>query len=107
MTNVNVASLEDIAAMKIAAIADRGTKRDFIDLYFLAKLFPLVKIIDFYDQKFKNLANAKTHILKGLVYFTDAESEPTPRMVQSVNWSEVKKFFEEEVKKISQKQLGT
>jgi len=105
-TKTPIASLEDIAAMKVGAISRRGRKRDFIDLYFLTKIFPLKKAIDFYDKKYQDLASQRTHILKSLIYFTDAESEPTPRMIQPVNWSEVKKFFEEEVKKITQKQLG-
>ena len=35
--NINIASITDIAAMKIAAISEIGTKRDFIDLYFILK----------------------------------------------------------------------
>jgi predicted nucleotidyltransferase component of viral defense system len=34
---IELASLKDIAAMKLAAIMDRGTKRDFIDLYFFSE----------------------------------------------------------------------
>lgn len=42
--NLFVAQLEDLATMKILAISDRGTKRDFIDLYFLCQ-----KIMSFTD----------------------------------------------------------
>ena len=40
--NLSIAKPLDLAAMKILAISDRGTKRDFIDLYFLCqKIKPL------------------------------------------------------------------
>jgi len=32
---IKFAGLKDIAAMKLAAITGRGTKKDFIDVYFL------------------------------------------------------------------------
>lgn len=101
LNNLHLASLEDLAAMKIAAIADRGTKRDFIDLYFLSRFYPLVKFLEFYDQKYQNLATNKPHILRSLVYFADAEADPMPEMIKPVGWEEVKKFFEEEVKKLA------
>lgn len=102
LNHTNLASLADIAAMKIAAIADRGTKRDFIDLFFLAKVFPTEKMLMFYDQKYKNLQASKTHVLRSLFYFAEADNDAPPQMIQAVDWQEVKKFFEQEVKKISQ-----
>lgn len=101
LTNTNLASTEDICAMKILAACQRGTKRDFVDLFFIAKKTPIDHMISLYHQKFKNTASEKTHILKSLIYFTDAEKEPMPKMIIPVNWQEIKKFFEKEVKKIS------
>lgn len=99
--NAKLASLKDIAAMKIAAIADRGTKRDFIDLFFLAKSFSLEEMLKFYDLKYKNLASRQTHILKSLFYFVDAEGEPMPEMLEDISWKQVKQFFEKEIKRIA------
>ena len=99
--NAKLASLEDIAAMKIAAIADRGTKRDFIDLFFLTKSLSLKEMLKFYNRKYKNLASRQTYILKSLFYFVDAEKDPMPEMIEKINWQEVKTFFEKEVKKIA------
>lgn len=48
-----LASLEDLAAMKLLAIAQRGRKRDFIDLHtLLKKKFQLRQMIDFFMQKY-------------------------------------------------------
>ena len=50
--NIKVASIPDITAMKLVAISQRGTKRDFIDIYYLLKKFSLDKIIRFTEKKF-------------------------------------------------------
>ncbi len=102
-SRISIADIKDITAMKIAAIADRGTKRDFIDLYFILaveKLLTLSDALKLYDRKFKTLKQNKVHILKSLVYFEDAEKDEMPRMIRPVNWERVKEFFVEENKKV-------
>ena len=99
---INIVDVRDIAAMKIAAIASRGTKRDFVDLYFICKeTISLKKAIQFYDKKYKNLAATSIHIIKSLVYFDDAEPDEMPRMLKEVAWEDIKKYFENEVRKIA------
>ena len=99
---VNITDVRDIAAMKIAAIASRGTKRDFVDLYFICKEnVSLPDAIQLYDKKYENLATTKIHIVKSLVYFEDAESDETPKMLKKAAWEEIKRYFEKEVKKMA------
>ncbi|MDO8570256.1 MAG: nucleotidyl transferase AbiEii/AbiGii toxin family protein [Candidatus Daviesbacteria bacterium] len=106
-SKVNVSSLEDISAMKIAAVCERGTKRDFIDLYFLIKKkFSLDDILNFYDKKYKKLASNFLHIVKSLNYFDDAESQSMPDMLIPVSWDEVKKFFQDQVILLAKRKLG-
>lgn len=101
---INILDIRDIAAMKIAAIASRGSKRDFVDLYFVCKkVISLGNAIRLYDRKYKNLATTRIHIMKSLVYFEDAEVDDMPHMLVPASWQEVKSFFEEEVKKITVK----
>jgi len=98
---IKIIDIPDIAAMKIAAIASRGIKRDFVDLYFICKeKMPLKEIIQLYGKKYENLATTSMHIMKSLIYFNDAEPDEMPRMLKDVKWKEVKGFFEEEIKKI-------
>ena len=100
--NINVADVLDIACMKIDAIAGRGTKRDFIDVYFVAKeLLPLKDILTKFAEKYVSLQYNFIHIKKSLVYFADAENDPLPSMIKTVDWSEVKNFFEKEVISLS------
>ncbi len=51
---LRLASLEDIAAMKIRAIEDRTTKKDFFDLYALLDFFSLQEILNFAQQKYNS-----------------------------------------------------
>ena len=105
-TGINIAGIKYLAAMKIAAISDRGTRRDFIDLYFILekeKICSLEEALEFYGEKFKILHQNKMHILKSLMYFDEAEKVETPKMLKNVNWKEVKKYFEREVKIIAPK----
>ena len=107
--DINVADIKDIAVMKIAAIADRGTKRDFIDLYFIfneAKIMTLEESLKLYDKKFKALPQNKIHIFKSLVYFEDADRDKSPKMIKSVNWQKVKEFFIDEQKRLAKKLLS-
>lgn len=98
---VKIASLKDIAAMKINAIEDRGSKRDFVDLYFLSQMFSFSEMLEFYDQKYHCLESHKYNILKSLNYFEDAEGEDLPQMFKDVAWPMIKTFFQREVKKNS------
>lgn len=104
-SKINIASLEDVAAMKIAAICDRGTKRDFIDLYFLTRKFSLEQIFGFYDKKYRKLANNLYHIIRSLGYFIDADPQKPPKMLISVSWEEVKKFFQDQTIKLARSKL--
>lgn len=83
-----LAGIEDIAAMKLAAITNRGTKKDFIDLFFLLKTYSLSQMLDMYLKKYSD--SQLFTVLKSLVYFVDAESDPMPHMLQDVSWEEVK-----------------
>lgn len=105
-SGILLAEQADIAAMKVAAIVDRGTKRDFIDLYFIAKeKYSLEKTFSFYDQKYQKLSENIYSILKALRYFQDAEDSEMPKMIQKVSWGEVKKFFEKEVIRLAKRHL--
>lgn len=96
--NTAIASVPDIGAMKLEAIGTRGRKRDFIDLYFICHAgHSLEQVLDWYRNKFSGVEVNLAHYLKALTYFEDAESDPMPRMLERVAWSEVKRFFEKAV----------
>jgi hypothetical protein len=95
---IKIAALEDIAAMKILAISQRGRRRDFIDIYFLIKKFGLKKIMKFVKKKYP-MFNIYLG-LQGLIYFKDAEEDPEKgrfKLIKDVSWRELKKFILKEV----------
>ena len=102
---IQILQKEDIAAMKVHAIEDRGTKRDFFDLFFLAKEFSLEEMFKFYDLKYGNLKEHFYIILRSLNYFTDAEKDDNPKMLIPVSWEEVKKFFQNKSVAFAKKKL--
>jgi len=93
--DLRLAGLKDIAAMKLSAITGRGTKKDFIDLYFLLKHFSLSEMIGFYEQKYHD--GSVFLVLKSLAYFADAENDGMPLMLISVTWTDVKETIRKEL----------
>jgi hypothetical protein len=97
---VAVADPRDVACMKVSAIASRGTKRDFVDLYLCAQRYGLADILRLFDQKYAQTNHSKIHILKSLTFFADAEKDPMPHMLVALDWERVKQFFLMEVPRL-------
>jgi hypothetical protein len=95
---IRLAGLKDIAAMKLAAVTGRGSKKDFIDIYFLLEKFTLSDLMSFYKEKYVD--GSEYMVLKSLAYFEDAENDPMPEMIEDVNWEDVKMAIIKEVKDI-------
>ena len=88
---LRLASVSDIAAMKITAIIGRGTKKDFIDIAFLLHHFSLEEILHFYAAKYND--SSVFMAMKSLAYFDDAEADPTPDMFVNQSWQQVKAYI--------------
>lgn len=99
--SLNLASVEDIAAMKVAAIVQRGTKRDFIDLFYLLQRYSLDKVLRLAIKKYPGYQEML--ILRALIYFEDAEKEKYQRPLKifdkNFSWERAKKKIFQEVKK--------
>lgn len=102
---IQIIGREDIAAMKIHALEDRGTKRDFVDLFFLAKEFSFEQMLKFYDKKYGALRDHLYIIVRSLDYFKDAEVDNMPKMIKKVSWEEIKKFFRNQAMKLARSKL--
>lgn len=90
---IRIASVEDIACMKCNAISSPGTKRDFIDLFFIVQRIPIAEILRRFEWKYASVAYNIIHVKKSLLFFADAEDDVMPKMIERVEWSEVKDFF--------------
>lgn len=104
--DINIAGIADIAAMKIAAMMDRGTKKDFVDLFeIVINGFSIEKIFSFYEKKYGKLGNNIYSIIKSLQYFDDAEKTDMPKMIEQISWDVVKDFFGSESLRLGRKYL--
>ena len=97
--DLRLASIEDIAAMKLAAISGRGTRKDFIDIHFLLRQFSLQEMLDLYTAKYAD--GSVFMILKSLIYFDDAENDPEPFMFETIDWNLIKSELRDEVTKLT------
>lgn len=96
-----LSSVIDIACTKLITISMRGSKKDFIDLFFILKQYSLDELFKKLDEKYSRINYSHTHILKSLIYFDDAEKQPMPRMHMSVNWEDVKSEIIKKVKDLT------
>jgi predicted nucleotidyltransferase component of viral defense system len=96
--NLRMISTKDIAAMKLNAIAGRGSKKDFIDLYFLLNEFSLEDILSFYIKKYRD--GSTFMVQKSLTYFEDADLQLPPKMFIDFDWETCKQKIIEEVLKL-------
>lgn len=98
---IRIAARADLAAMKLAAIAQRGAKKDFVDIYALGqRSHSLRQMLRWYQRKFA-LADF-AHVLRSLAYFDDAEPERMPRMLWKVDWRTIKKTIQQWLQNVPQ-----
>ncbi len=98
---LHLASINDIAVMKMAAIGNRGAKKDFFDLYQIITGTGLTseQIICYLREKYGYNFNF-SYMLMGLDYFEDAEDETLPQLYVKFDWNKTKKFFVQKKKEL-------
>ncbi|MBM4351793.1 MAG: nucleotidyl transferase AbiEii/AbiGii toxin family protein [Deltaproteobacteria bacterium] len=105
-----LASLRDIAAMKAVAINQRGSIKDFIDLFYILRETKL----DFGGvsrlaiEKYRLAPHYDYHLRTSFVYFDDAEREleqivmleggKEKRLFTAKEWEDIKSFYKELVR---------
>ncbi|HDZ24343.1 MAG TPA: hypothetical protein ENH70_07385 [Desulfobacteraceae bacterium] len=96
---IRVADARDIAAEKLKTISQRGSKKDFIDLYALIRAgHSISDICHLFRQRFERSDINFYHVIKSLVFFEDGEMEPMPPVCEDAekwNWDDIKSFFVE------------
>lgn len=83
-----LAGEKDIAAMKLSAVTGRGSRKDFIDIYYLLKKFSFEDMMNFYKKKYYD--GSEFLVLKSVIYFNDADAEQDPVMLKTLEWNKVK-----------------
>lgn len=87
--NIRFASVEEIIALKLNAIAGRGAKKDFWDLYELLNHFSFEQMMSFYQTRYPN--NSLMMVIKSVPYFIEADMQPDPICFKKLKWDYIKK----------------
>ena len=97
--SLRLASLEDIACMKLAAVAQRGSRKDFVDVYALGRTMPLARMLALYGRKYgiRDLG----HLLFALTYFDDAERERMPALLRPWEWATIEESIRRSVAQVA------
>lgn len=90
---IRLLSLEDLAAMKVNAVTNRGSKKDFSDLLTLHDHdIPLDRALDHFCRKYGE--SGRLLAARSLLWFEDTEAEPDPYYLNGWTWTEVRARFE-------------
>jgi Nucleotidyl transferase AbiEii toxin, Type IV TA system len=86
---IDVASLRDLGAMKLLAIAQRGSRKDFVDVYEILREGRTLSgmLLDFRER----FQTDPISVLRGLTYFDDADREPMPEMLVPREWDQMRR----------------
>lgn len=91
-------------ALALQAGHRKSVDLDFFDLYWCAKnIEPMENLIKRLKAQYPTVAHDYHHILKSLVYFNDAESDPMPEVYFKISWKDVKDYFKKEILNITNK----
>lgn len=101
---VLLASVRDLGAMKLSAIATRGIRRDFWDAFVMARSgHSLALMAADFRAKFGKEASDLYHVVRALTYFDDAEADPIfPRGMTPALWQDVRTYFAREAPRLLQ-----
>jgi len=95
----DIASLEDLSSMKLSAVAQRGTKKDFLDIFAIVSSgISLQTMLTLYQKKFQ--VRDIAHVLYGLAYFDDADRERMPKTLWKMDWNAVKRNLLSSLKRL-------
>ncbi len=105
VADLPVATIEEIGAMKLAAIIGRGTRKDLVDLYYILQQAPIERLFAVAAAKYARVRSFAISALRGLAYFVDAEALPMPQMIDQTSWQTMRRFLEEQAMQAGRKQL--
>lgn len=104
--DIHLATIQEIGAMKLAAIIDRGTRKDLVDLYYILQSTSLEDIFIVASIKYAHVHSFPVSAVRALVYFADAEAVPMPRVLDKTPWSKMKKFLERQAMEAGRRNLA-
>lgn len=92
---LDLASVREIAAMKLVAVMTRCAKKDFYDLVAIANSgISMMEMVNCGRRMYEGFDEALPHLRRSLVFFEEAEDDPDPASIAPRKWSDVKREIE-------------
>ncbi len=99
--NVALASQEDIGLMKCDALITQGCRKDFFDLYFIARSIPFEHLLYLGQKKYAIYRDFPLMVLESMTLFDHADRDVQPDLFEPVPWAQVKDFFMTQAARLS------
>lgn len=93
---ITLTHVEEIIAMKLFAITQRGEKKDYMDIAIMLREYSVKDMLGFYKERHKG--SDEMNVLRSLSSFSDIENQPEPVMLNSFTWNETKSKLRKAVK---------
>lgn len=103
ISGIPLITLADMVPMKLQAVSNRRSKKDFWDIAFLLDMYPLNSMFSIFKSKFPQIDIG--YIVQSLTDFSDADADFDPDMIVSTSWDAIKQKMIEAVKGFSFEQL--
>lgn len=104
--NVMLASVADIGLMKLDALITRGSRKDFYDVYFIARQIPLDELLKLGQTKYPMVRDFPFMVFKNMILFDNADRDAQPDLLITTDWGAVKKFLIEQEKQLRREWFG-
>jgi hypothetical protein len=98
--SIRMASIDEIAAMKIEVIGHSGRKKDFWDIHELLDILNLEQIIDLYIERFP-YSYSREEIINKLVDFNLADNHFAPICLKGKYWELIREDIKDAVNKLT------
>ena len=102
---IALASVVDIGLMKLDAIIGRGARKDFYDLYFVARTVPLERLLELGERKYPYARDFEVMAVQSLAFFENADRDVQPELLIPVPWDDVRGFFIDQARALSRRRL--
>ncbi len=93
LENISLASLDDIGLMKCDALISRGSRKDFYDLFYIAKHVQFEKLLQMGGKKYPTFRDFPLMVVESMILFENADRDVQPALLEDILWENVKQFF--------------
>jgi predicted nucleotidyltransferase component of viral defense system len=104
--NVALASVVDIGLMKLDALAGRGSRKDFYDVYAIAQEMPLADLLSRAEAKYPHARNFELMTIESMVLFENADRDLQPDLLIDTPWPEVRQFSIAQARALGERWFG-